>query len=215
MVTLWLIVAVLLVPIQSGLFNDNSAQAAQSDLTASLSAAGDTFAPSSFTGLITETFDSVGSLAAGTTLQVGTIGDLNSGTITAQSGGTYTSPTNTTYTIGSTSRATDVAAWYGGSGGTGRFPYVGTSNANATVVGGMTIALNNIAGVTPADNTYRYVGFWWSGGNSPNIVRLMNNGEAQPRSQQSICWVSLVLLQALEFRTTISGTQTACLTQMM
>lgn len=173
------IVAVLLTPIQSILLTGQPAKAAQSDLTASLSAAGESFAPSSFTDLTTETFDSINSLAAGTTLAVGTIGDLNSGTISAQSGGTYASPTNTTYTIGSTARATDVAAWYGGSGGSGRFPYVGSSNASTSVVGGMTITLNDIAGVSPADNTYRYVGFWWSGGNSPNIVRLMNNGVAQ------------------------------------
>ena len=173
------IVAGLLTPIQSILLGGNPARAAQSDLTASLSAAGETVAPSSFTDLTTETFDSVNALTAGLALNIGTIGDLNSGTITAQSGGTYTSPTNTTYSISSTSRATDVAAWYGGSSGSGRFPYVGTSNASATVVGGMRITLNNIAGVSPADNTYRYVGFWWSGGNSPNIVRLMNDGVAQ------------------------------------
>jgi hypothetical protein len=171
--------ALILSPVQNSFFSGQAAHATQSDLTASLSAAGETFAPSTFTDLTTETFDSVSALTAGTVLAVGTIGDLNSGTISAQSGGTYTSPTNTTYTIGSTARATDVAAWYGGSGGSGRFPYVTSSNAAAAYVGGMKINLQDIAGVTPADNTYRYVGFWWSGGNSPNIVRLLNDGVAQ------------------------------------
>ena len=173
------IVAGLLTPIQSILLGGNPARAAQSDLTASLSAAGETFAPSSFTDLITENFDSRSSLAAGTTLSIGTIEDLNSGTISAQSGGTYTSPTNTTYTIGQTSRAIYDAAWYGGSGGSGKFGSVTSSNTASNFVGGMRITLNNISGVSPADNTYRYIGFWWSGGNSPNIVRLMNDGVAQ------------------------------------
>ena len=173
------IVAGLLTPIQSILLGGNPARAAQSDLTASLSPAGETFAPSSFTDLTTETFDSVANVNAGTTLAIGTVADLNSGTITAQSGGTYTNPTNTTYTFGSTSRAVVDAGVYGGSGGTGKFPYVTSSNASTSVVGGMKINLINIPNTSPADNTYRYIGFWWSGGNIANIVRLYNDGVEQ------------------------------------
>jgi hypothetical protein len=172
-------VASIISPISQATLFGSPAKAAQSDLTASLSAAGETFAPSSFTDLITENFDSRSSLAAGTTLSIGTIADLNSGTISAQSGGTYSSPTNTTYTIGQTARAVYDAAWYGGSGGSGKFGSVSSSNLASNFVGGMRITLNDIAGVSPADNTYRYIGFWWSGGNSPNIVRLMNDGVAQ------------------------------------
>ena len=174
-----LLTAVVLIPIDTEFNEVEPAQAAQSDLTASLSAAGETVAPSSFTDLTTENFNSLSNLTAGSSIAIGTIGDLNSGTITAQSGGTFTSPTNTTYTIGQSSRAVYDAAWYGGSGGTGKFASITTTNANASWVGGMKITLNNISGVSPADNTYRYIGFWWSGGNSPNIVRLMNDGVAQ------------------------------------
>jgi hypothetical protein len=171
------LVALVLTPIQQQAFIGSPAQATQSDLTASLSAAGDPFAPSTFTDLTTETFDNRSSIAAGTVLNIGTISDLDSGTITAQSGGTYSSPTTTDYTIGQTSRIVTDAAWYGGSGGTGKFASVTSSNSSN--VGGMKISLNDISGVTPADNTYRYIGFWWSGGNSPNIVRLLNDGVVQ------------------------------------
>lgn len=171
--------ALILSPVQNSFFNGQAARATQSDLTASLSAAGEMFPPSSFTDLTTENLDSLSSIAAGTALAIGTIGTLNSGTITAQSGGTYSSPTSTTYTIGQTNNIYADAAWYGGSGGTGKFISINSSNASTSYVGGFKVTLNNIAGVTPADNTYRYIGFWWSGGNSPNIVRLLNDGVAQ------------------------------------
>jgi len=176
---IFLLTAVVLTPIDTEFNEVEPAQAAQSDLTASLSAAGEMFAPTSFTDLTTENLDSLSSIASGTNLAIGTIGTLNSGTISAQSGGTYTNPTNTTYTISGTNSIYADAAWYGGSGGSGKFISISTSNASASVVGGMRITLRNLDGVTPADNTYRYIGFWWSAGNSPNIVRLMNDGVAQ------------------------------------
>ena len=110
------IVAGILSPIQANLFGGSPAHATQSDLTASLSAAGEMLPPSSFTDLTTENLNSLSSIAAGTAVAIGTIGTLNSGTVTAQSGGTYSSPTNTTYTIGQTSAIYVDAAWYGGSG---------------------------------------------------------------------------------------------------
>ena len=149
------------------------ARAAQEDLVASVAAPGEMFPPNSFTDLITETFDNVNNLNAGTQLSIGTISDLSDQTVTAQSGGTNAVPTNTNYTLSGTNRGIPQAGWYGGSGGAGKFASIGASNQ--TNVGGIAIELLNIPGT--ADDTYRYVGFWWSGGNSPNIVRLVNNGQ--------------------------------------
>jgi hypothetical protein len=147
--------------------------AAQADLTASIEAAGVMSPPSSFNDLTTETFDSRTSLAAGTTLSIGTVRDM-SGTFSAQSGGTNASPTNTTYSVSGTVRATGDAVVWGGTDGTGKYASVTTSSGATTNVGGMRIELNDHAG--ESDDTYRYVGFWWSAGNSPNIVRLINDG---------------------------------------
>jgi hypothetical protein len=147
--------------------------AAQADLTASIEGAGVMSPPSSFSDLTTETFDSRTSLAAGTALSIGTIADM-SGTVSAQSGGTNDSPTNTTYTITQTNRTVPNAGVHGGAGGAGKYASVGSSSATASHVGAMQINLSNHSGET--DNTYRYVGFWWSAGNAPNIVRLMNDG---------------------------------------
>jgi len=151
------------------------ARAAQEDLVASVAAPGEMFPPNSFTDLITETFDNVNNLNAGTQLSIGTIKDLPDQTVTAQSGGTNAVPTNTNYTLSGTNRGILQAGWYGGSGGAGNFAAIGASNQ--TNVGGIAIELLDIVGISPADDTYRYVGFWWSGGNSPNIVRLVNNGQ--------------------------------------
>ena len=147
--------------------------AAQDDLTASIEAAGVMSPPSSFTGLTTETFDSRTTLAAGTALSIGTIADM-SGTVSAQSGVTNARPTNTTYTITQTDRTVTNAGVHGGAGGAGKYASVSSSSATASHVGAMQINLSNHSGET--DNTYRYVSFWWSAGNAPNIVRLMNDG---------------------------------------
>jgi hypothetical protein len=147
--------------------------AAQANLTASIEAPGVMSPPSSFTDLTTETFDSRTSLAAGTALSIGTIADM-SGTVSAQSGGTNASPTNTTYTITQTNRTVPNAGVHGGAGGAGKYASVGSSSATASDVGAMQINLSNHSGED--DNTYRYVSFWWSAGNAPNIVRLMNDG---------------------------------------
>jgi hypothetical protein len=99
-------------------------------------------------------------------------------TIRAQSGGTVASPTWSDYSVANTTRGVTTATVWGGAGGTGKFAYLG-STTPATNIGGMAINLPDVAGVSPAENTYRYVGFWWSAGNSPNIVRLMKNGVLQ------------------------------------
>jgi hypothetical protein len=151
------------------------ANAAQADLAVSMEAAGVDAPPSTFTDLITENFTNISSIAAGTSLAVGTVVGMAGQTITAQSGGTSSAPTSTTYSVASTSLSTHDAAWYGGAGGTGKFASVTTSNSATSIVGAFAIDLPDISGVSPADDTYRYVGFWWSGGNSPNIVRLVNN----------------------------------------
>lgn len=152
------------------------ANANQAELTASTSEPGIMFPTSSanFSEQVTESFNR-DSLAAGTPLAVGTISTLNSGSVTAQ-GATQ----NETYTLVSSPVNTIAAAgWYGGSGGVGSFASVGTSQLqnSGSNVGGLQINLNTHTGTS--DNTYRYIGFWWSGGNNPNIIRLVNDGVVQ------------------------------------
>jgi hypothetical protein len=154
------------------------ASAAQEDLTASIEAPGVWAPPASFTDLITETFDSRTTLAAGTSLAIGTIQDMANQTISAQSGGTIASPTWQDYSVANSTRSLADASVWGGAGGTGKFMTLGSTNPNVSI-GGATFNLANISGVSPADNTYRYLGFWWSAGNSPNIVRLLNDGVLQ------------------------------------
>ena len=154
------------------------ATAVQEDLTASIEAPGIWAPPSSFTDLVTETFDSRTTLAAGTTLAIGTIQDMSNQTISAQSGGTIASPTWTNYSVANSQRSLGNASVWGGAGGTGKYISLGSTTPGSNI-GGASFNLANIAGVSPADNTYRYVGFWWSAGNAPNIVRLMNDGVLQ------------------------------------
>jgi hypothetical protein len=154
------------------------AAAVQEDLTASIEAPGIWAPPSSFTDLITETFDSRTTLAAGTSLAIGTVQDMSNQTISAQSGGTIASPTWTNYSVANSQRSLGNASVWGGAGGTGKYISLGSTTPGSNI-GGASFNLANIAGVSPADNTYRYVGFWWSAGNSPNIVRLMNDGVLQ------------------------------------
>jgi hypothetical protein len=151
------------------------ARAAQEDLVASVAAPGEMFPPNSFTDLITETFTNVNNLNQGTPLSIGTIRSLPNQTVTAQSGGTNANPVNTDYSLTGTQTNIFGAGWFGGSGGAGTFASIGSSSSTLTHVGGIAIELLDIPGTT--DDTYRYVGFWWSGGNSPNIVRLVNNGQ--------------------------------------
>lgn len=152
--------------------------AVQEDLTASMEEPGVWAPPSSFNDLITETFDSRTTLAAGTSLSIGTVADMANQTISAQSGGTIASPTWTNYSVANTSLTVSNSNVWGGAGGTGKYVTMGSTNPGSSI-GGFSINLSNVAGVTPADNTYRYVGFWWSAGNSPNIVRLLNDGVLQ------------------------------------
>jgi hypothetical protein len=158
----------------------SAANGHQSDLTASMSAAGVMFPPASFTDLITETFDTRTTLLAGTQLAIGTVADIAVNTsVIAQSGGTNASPTNTTYNVVQTNRSVRDPEVWGGSGGEGKYATVSPSTRSGNNVGGMQINLPNHQGVTPLDNTYRYVGFWWSAGNAPNIIRLLDNGVVQ------------------------------------
>jgi hypothetical protein len=61
------------------------AAAVQDDLTASMEAPGIWTPPSSFTDLITESFDSRTTLASGTSLSIGTVANMANQTISAQS----------------------------------------------------------------------------------------------------------------------------------
>lgn len=156
----------------------DEAQALQSDLTASLEPAGEMDAPAEFTNTTVENFNGRTSLISST--NVGTFTTIaNNTVVTAQSGGTNSSPTNTDYTVCST--VTDIfdANYYGGAGGTGKGAALGTNGSCTNRVGGVSLALPNVAGVTPTTNIYRYIGFWWSAGNAPNIVRLIKSGSVE------------------------------------
>lgn len=153
-------------------------QALQSDLTASLEPAGLMVAPTDFTDTTVENFDSRSNTVSST--NVGTFSTIADNTqVTAQSGGTSASPTNTTYTVCGTVTDAFNAGYYGGAGGSGKGFAVGTNGSCSNRVGGVSLALANVSGVTPATNVYRYIGFWWSAGNAPNIVRLIRSGTVE------------------------------------
>ena len=151
-------------------------QALQSDLTASLEPAGLMVAPTDFTDTTVENFDSRTNPIGST--NVGTFSNMANNTqVTAQSGGTNASPTNTTYTVCNTVTDMFTANYYGGAGGSGNGFALGANNG--CTVGGVSLSLANVSGVTPTTNVYRYVGFWWSAGNAPNIVRLIRSGTVE------------------------------------
>jgi hypothetical protein len=153
-------------------------QALQSDLTASLEPAGLMVAPTDFTDTTVENFDNRSNTVSST--NVGTFSTIAANTqVTAQSGGTSASPTNTTYTVCGTVTDAFNANFYGGAGGSGKGFAVGTNGSCSDRVGGVSLALANVSGVTPATNVYRYIGFWWSAGNAPNIVRLIRSGTVE------------------------------------
>lgn len=150
-----------------------SANVNQSQLTASVSEPGVMLPNSNFSDQITETFTGR-SLSHGSTLDVGRVTTLTNGTVTALGANG-----NQTYNfVNSPVAVVSGAGWYGGSEGSGSFASVGTSqNQNSDPnVGGIQIDLLDREN---GDDTYRYVGFWWSGGNNPNIVRFLNEGVVQ------------------------------------
>ena len=155
-----------------------SANLNQSELTASVSEPGVMLPNSNFSDQITETFTGR-SLTNESTLTVGTVTTLTTGTVTALGANG-----NQTYNfVSSPVAVVSGAGWYGGSEHqppeeSASFASVGTSGPQNQDpnVGGIQIDLLDREN---GDDTYRYVGFWWSGGNNPNIVRFLNEGVVQ------------------------------------
>jgi hypothetical protein len=173
-----IVLLILSLVFSNGVVFRDQAQALQSDLTASLEPAGQMVAPTEFTDTTVENFNSRTNTVS--TTNVGTFSTIATNTqVTAQSGGTTASPTNTTYTVCNTVTDASNASFYGGAGGSGKFFSVSTNGSCSNRVGGVSLSLVNVSGVSPATNVYRYIGFWWSAGNAPNIVRLLRSGTVE------------------------------------